>query len=78
MGFYCVLKENFQIQTLVVYLIMIMLFQGIGYYEVLNQFFDVMKKFDVLEREIIGGIIVIVVLVYKSKLYVVNVGKLRI
>lgn len=52
--------------------------QGIGYYEVLNQFFDVMKKFDVLEREIIGGIIVIVVLVYKSKLYVVNVGKLRI
>lgn len=52
--------------------------QGIGYYEVLNQFFDVMKKFDVLEREIIGGIIVIVVLVYKSKLYVVNVGKLYI
>lgn len=78
MGFYCVLKENFQIQTLVVYLFMIMLFQGIGYYEVLNQFFDVMKKFDVLEREIIGGIIVIVVLVYKSKLYVVNVGKLYI
>lgn len=78
MGFYCVLKENFQIQMLVVYLFMIMLFQGIGYYEVLNQFFDVMKKFDVLEREIIGGIIVIVVLVYKSKLYVVNVGKLYI
>lgn len=37
-----------------------------------------MKKLDALEREITGGTTATVALVYKSKLYVANVGKLRI
>lgn len=56
---------------------MIMPLQGIGHYEALNQFPDVMKKLDALEREITGGTTATVALVYKSKLYVANVGKLR-
>lgn len=52
--------------------------QGIGHYEALNQFPDVKKKLDALEREITGGTTATVALVYKSKLYVANVGKLHI
>jgi hypothetical protein len=49
--------------------------QGIGHYEALNQYPEVMKKLDDLEREITGGTTATVALVYKGKLYVANVGK---
>ena len=49
--------------------------QGISYHEACQTYPDIIEKLHKLDNEICGGTTGTVVLIYKEKLYVANVGE---